>query len=112
MKINFDEIKKQNYNSETLLNIMEVMYNKMNSIEPSGIIFNEFVNGMEQSTANATFSFSLKHNPISYADVFIVLEDGSLVITPISIIKIEKNVVTLKNSQLKKNMNLFVTYKY
>lgn len=113
MKINFETLKSQNIDNETLLNILEILYNEVKSSTNPNIIFNEFVDNLEpDAKEHSTFSFSLSKSPISINDMLIVSDDGSIVITPSSITKIDKNKIYFKNLQITSNMNLFVSYKY
>ncbi|MGL4449630.1 MAG: hypothetical protein ACRCTZ_00390 [Sarcina sp.] len=113
MNINFEEIKKQEVSNETLIHIIEVMYNEIKNSAAPNIILNELVDNLEaDSSENSVFSFTLSEKPISPNDVSIVTTDGSITITPASITKIEGNRVYFKNLQINQEMELFVTYKY
>lgn len=113
MKINFEEIKKQDVGHELLVHILEVIYNEVKSTTTPNIIFNELVDNLEaDKNEHSTYYFSLSREPLSLNDMLIVTDDGSIVITPNSITKIEGNKIFFKNLQVSSEMNLFVTYKY
>lgn len=113
MNINFEEIKKQDITNETLIHILEVLYNEIKSTVTPNIILNELVDNLESDKSeHSVFSFTLSEKPISPNDISIVTSDGSITITPASITKIEENRVYFKNLQINQEMELFVTYKY
>ncbi|MGL4988900.1 MAG: hypothetical protein ACRC5F_06640 [Cetobacterium sp.] len=89
------------------------MYNEIKSSAEPNIIFNEYIDTLEvDKKSNATFSFELSKKPMSSNDIQIISEDGSVVVTPSSIIKIEDKRVYFKNLQISSESTLFVTYKY
>ncbi|MGL5311711.1 MAG: hypothetical protein ACRCX2_19895 [Paraclostridium sp.] len=113
MKIDFEQIKKQNVDSDTLLHLLEVIYSEVKACTAPNIIFNEYVDTLEVvKTSHATYAFTLSKTPISQNDLLIVSEDGSVYVTPSSIIKIEGTKVYFKNLQINSDTPLFVTYKY
>ncbi|MGL5716500.1 MAG: hypothetical protein ACRCXX_14285 [Cetobacterium sp.] len=113
MNINFEEIKKQEVSNETLIHIIEVLYNEVKSSTTPNIILNELVDNLEpDSSESSSFSFTLSEKPMSPNDISIVTTDGSIIITPSSITKIEGDKVHFKNLQINQEMELFVTYKY
>ncbi|MGL5768144.1 MAG: hypothetical protein ACRCX8_21125 [Sarcina sp.] len=113
MIIEFEKIKKQNVDLDTLLHLIEIMYAEVKSTTTPNIIFNEYIDTLEvDKTSHATYAFTLSKTPISLNDMLIVSEDGSVMITPSSIIKIEDKKVFFKNLQISSGTTLFVTYKY
>lgn len=113
MNINFEEIKKQEVTNETLIHIIEVMYNELKNTASPNLILNELVDNLEaDNSEHSVFSFTLSEKPLSPNDISIVTTDGSITITPSSITKLEGNRVYFKNLQINQEMELFVTYKY
>lgn len=113
MVIDFEAIKKQNVDPDTLLHLLEIMYAEVKACTTPNIIFNEYVDALEvDKTSHATYSFVLSKSPVSVNDMLIVSEDGSVVITPSSVTKVEGTKVQFKNLQISSETPLFVTYKY
>ncbi|MGL5713189.1 MAG: hypothetical protein ACRCX2_09235 [Paraclostridium sp.] len=113
MNIDFNSLKSQQIDNKTLLNIMEVLYTSLKTEKFQNIILNEFVDDLKQDPEEFNvFLFTLRNNPMSINDILIFSEDGAITITPASIVKLDKNTVSIKSLQVKKGMNFFVTYKY
>jgi hypothetical protein len=113
MKIDFEQIKKQNIDNETLLHLLEVIYNEVKVTTTPNIMFNEYVDTLEiDKKLHATYSFTLSKEAISPNDMLIVSEDGTVFITPSSIVKIEGSKIYFKSLQINSETPLFVTYKY
>ncbi|MGL6101356.1 MAG: hypothetical protein ACRCZ9_01225 [Fusobacteriaceae bacterium] len=113
MTIDFNEIKKQNIDSDALIHLIEVMYNEIKNASEPNIIFNEYVDSLEvDKKTHATFSFYLSKAPISSNDIQMVSEDGGITVTPSSIVELNGNKVTFKNLQINSDTALYITYKY
>ena len=113
MNINFEELEKQELNYRAILTILESLYNDFNKTTSSTIKLNEYVDTVNKVTGKSDeFYFELINNPISISDTLIVLDDGTKIITPSSIIKIENGVVFIKSADVSTESAFFVTYKY
>lgn len=109
MIINFKEIKKSPINFEVLLNILEILYKKINGIS-NKLILNELCK-VETNLKNEYF-IRLENKPLSNSDILIVSQDASVILTPSYINKIEDDVVYLNNKNIKKIDYVYVTYKF
>lgn len=109
MYIDFEEIRKQNVDKDTLINILEVIYQELKSDKYPNIKINELCKLEEIGTYS--YKLYLKDIPVSINDILIVTESG-IVITPNHISDIEKNIITINNKNIKKTDDIFVTYKY
>lgn len=109
MYINFEEIRKQNIDKDTLINIIEVIYQELKANKYPNIKINELCKLEELSTYS--YKLHLNNVPVSINDIFIVTDSG-IVIPPKNISDIEKNIITINNKNIKKTDDIFVTYKY
>lgn len=115
MFIDFEKLKIQGATNETIIHILEQLYNEVNNVINTNIILNEKVIGLELNSNNPfEFNFYLTKKPTATNDIFIVDESGEIIITPNSILSIAEttNKITIKNSKINKDTVLFVTYKF
>lgn len=112
MFIDFNLIKKQSITKEFLLELIEKLYSKINSAVPQNIVINEFVDNVSIDVATGKFEIELENPPISKNDIFIVSENGEVIVTPIHIKEINKNKISFFHQKIKGKINFFVTYKY
>lgn len=109
MYIDFEEIRKQNVDKNTLINILEVIYQELKADKYPNIKINELCSLEEIGTYS--YKLHLKEIPVSVNDIFIITESG-IVIPPNNISDIDKNIITINNKNIKKTDDIFVTYKY
>lgn len=110
MKINFEQLRKQKFDNEVIINLFESMYNEMNDNNYNKIRLNE--TAIIESIGINEFEIKLKNEPISINDIFIVSKNGQIIVTPNFITKIERNKIILSDARLKNKDEIFVTYKY
>lgn len=110
MKINFNEIRKQKLDVETLINIIEAIYNSMNENNFNNIKMNEL--SIAENINVNEFSVELKFRPISINDILIISRKEQYIISPDSITEIKDKEILIKDARLKNKDELFVTYKY
>lgn len=109
MYIDFEEIRNQKIDNNTLINIMEVIYQELKSNKYPNIKINELCKLEEVGTYS--YKLHLKEVPVSINDIFIVTESG-IIIPPNNIADIDKNIIMVDNKNIKKTDDVFVTYKY
>jgi hypothetical protein len=113
MTINFEELEQQELNYKTVISVLKAMYEEFNSAALSTLILNEFVEGITKVDGTLDeFQLVLSNVPTSISDILIVSEDGSLVITPSSILTIDGNTINIKSTSINTESTFFVTYKY
>lgn len=112
MNIDFKLLENEVVDSNVLLEIIKSMYNYMKSDIKSNIMLNEYVDNVVSELYTDEYILEVSYNPISINDILIVSEDGTIVVTPSSIIGLDKNKIKIKSNKVKKNMNFFITYKY
>lgn len=110
MNIDFDELRKQDVDKDVLIDLLEHMYKLLKNTKDNNIMLNE-VCKVNKTIANE-FNIVLSKPPISAADVILHSQDGSITITPASIIKTDKNTVYINNKNIKQLDYVYVTYKY
>ena len=110
LKINFEEIKKQNINKETIVNLLEALYMEIQNNDFNRIKLNEIC--IAESINIDEYQIELKNKPISINEIFIVNKNGQIFITPNSITEISNNKVKFTDNRIKNKEELFVTYKY
>lgn len=110
MKINFDELKKQNLDNETLINIFEAIYYEIVNNNLTKVKLNEL--GTVEALNVDEFSLELASNPVSINDILIISRKEQFVITPDSIYELKNKQVFIKDNRLKNKDEVFVTYKY
>lgn len=112
MTIDFENIKSGSVTKELILSVLEKLYLIIKSETPQNIIINEYVDNMIVTTNSNIYTITLKNNPISVNDIFIVSENGETIITPFHIQSLEENKVYFISNKIKNKINFFVTYKY
>lgn len=110
LKINFEEIKKQNINKEAIVNLLEALYIEIQNNDFNKIKLNEIC--IAESINIDEYQIELKNKPISINEIFIVNKNGQIFITPNSINEISNNKVKFTDNRIKNKEELFVTYKY
>ena len=110
MKINFTELRKQNLDNETLINILEAIYYEIVNNDLTKVRLNE-LSSVEIINIDE-FSFELSNAPSSINDILIISRKEQFIITPDSIYKIKDKKVFIKDNRLKNKDEIFVTYKY
>lgn len=109
MYIDFEEIRKQKIDKDTLINIIEVIYQELKANKYPNVKINELCSLEEIGTYS--YNIHLKDVPVSINDILIVTQSG-VVIPPNHISDINKNIITINNKNVKKTDDIFVTYKY
>ena len=110
MVINFDTLRQQDVDKSVLIDLLEHFYNKLKENKDSNIIINELCK-VNRTTTNE-YNIELSNIPLSMTDILIVSQDGSITITPMSLTKIENNLVYISNKNMKMLDYVYVTYKY
>lgn len=110
MKLNFTELKKQNLDNETMINILEALYDEIINNNLTKVKLNELC--IIESINVEEFSFELSSKPTSINDILIVTRKEQFIVTPDNIYEIKGNTVFIKDNRLKNKDEIFVTYKY
>ena len=109
MKINFEELKLQKVDNNIILEILENLYKSIKTTK-NNMILNELCK--VNRTLSNEYNIKLYSKPLSNSDIFIVSQDGSIILTPTNITKIENNIVYISNKNMKMLDYVYVTYKY
>lgn len=109
MKINFEELKLQKVDNNIILEILENLYKSIKTTK-NNMILNELCK--VNRTLSNEYNIKLSSKPLSNSDIFIVSQDGSIILTPTNITKIENDVVYISNKNMKMLDYVYVTYKY
>jgi putative chaperone protein DnaJ len=110
LKINFAELRKQNLDNETFINILEAIYYEIINNDLTKVRLNE-LSSVEIINIDE-FSFELSNAPSSINDILIISRKEQFIITPDSIYEIKDKKVFIKDNRLKNKDEIFVTYKY
>lgn len=109
MKINFRELRLQKIDINIILDILENLYNNL-KMTKNNMILNELCK--VNRTLSNEYNIKLSNKPLSNSDIFIVSQDGSVILTPTHITKIENDTVYISNKNMKMLDYVYVTYKY